>query len=328
MTKKTYLLTIEIESQQTSLQLSNGFAALGELPVLSSQSTVPSSLSYISSATFLSSQGFWEMNLTTNGGGAHPVLVGGSDTALMGCAIGPVEPLLFVQPFSATKLGLTTSNVPSSAVTPTYFKVYTDHCTQSVSLSISSLFGDGVFALSQSLFTLDPLTLSFLPSLIGSSRIYGIAPTRNTLAVLSSSGLFFASSTAQFQSVSGLPSTGLDSIRHIDYCDASNSYTSTINTVVVVWDSTKASVIYVSLNGGLTFTTVTVPTTSGTVLDVAVQHTTRSLALLTNTNRIVLYGLSSGVLSQGGSVNTGMTKIVAMPMGEVLVYGTSGVQYR
>lgn len=266
------------------------------------------------------------------------MFIGGSDTALMGCSIGPVEPLIFVQPFTdVTQLGLTTTTTPStSPVTPEYFKVFTDHCTQSVALSISALYGSGVVGFSQSLFTLDPSQLTSLPSSVvggAGARVVGIAPTRNTLAVLmSDGGLYYASTATPFQKVGGLPS-GLDSIRYIDYCDASNLYASVLNSVTVTWSS-STSVIYVSMNGGLTFNNVTLTNGSGAgqVLDVAVQHTTQSLAVLfrsSSTTTMLNYGLTSGAVTESSAtVTNGMTKMVAMAMSEVLVYGSGGVQFR
>jgi hypothetical protein len=283
--------------------------------------------------------------MTVYGEGAHPLLIGDSDTSLMGCGIESITPTIYVLPLDTAKLGL--QSATAATVGTAYFNFFPDTCSQSVAVAVSNKYGNGILALSQSQFTLDPNSLMSHSS-IGTSRIYGVAPTVSGIAILTASGLYFGNSTTALLSVSGIPS-GLNSLRYVSYCDATASYSSWLNKVVVAWDSsatTTASTstlpIYLSINGGQSFTTVTVNVAlagvavGGSIKDVAIQHSSKNLAILVrdagNYHRIVLYDLVLAVFTQGYSFQTNASplidtktgsapRLVSMPMGELIIYG-------
>jgi hypothetical protein len=283
--------------------------------------------------------------MTAYGEGAHPLLVGDSDTSLMGCGIESIIPTIYVLPFNTATLGLQTAT--ASAVGTAYFNFFPDTCSESVAVAVSNKYGNGILALTQSQFTLDPNTL-LSSSVIGTARIYGVAPTVSGIGILTVNGFYFGNSTTSLTAVSGIPS-GLNSLRYVDYCDPTSSYSSWLNKVVVIWDSgaatsglTSTLPIYLSLDGGQTFLTVTVNVASagaaagGSIKDVAIQHSFKNLAILVKDagsyNRIVLYDLVQGTFTQGYSFQSTATplidtktgsapKLVSMPMGELLIYG-------
>ena len=285
------------------------------------------------------------MNITTYNEGAHPLIVDGSDMILQGCSIDSIQPLLYVQFLDTSILGLTATTLGTSVAS--YFEIATDTCTESMSVSIGSGIGDGRLAFSQTLFDTDPTQL-LTHSLIGSARIYGVAPTLSGLSVLTSTGLYYGNQTSPLGSLASW-TAGLNRMRFPDVCDASNSYSSIYNSVIVLWDSTARSTssvftipIQVSLNGGQSFTTVRINVDSGNsgsngyIRDVAHQHTYTSLLILVRdangNDRLGSFNLESWTWTNGfdfnnsglvldGGVKGAATGVNAMAGGGALIYG-------
>ena len=193
-------------------------------------------------------------------------------------------------------------------------------------------------------------------SITPGSTIRGAAFAFGSIAVITTNGVASANSTAlsAFNIATGLPlSTQMTQIRGPMYCDFTISRASTLNQIIITWDSTAVSTVsvsnvsfFVSQDGGTTFTAVSINVDinavgGGFIRDVAVQHTYNNLAVLIRDgsayDRIATFNLSSmtvsstlgysfnpavnaNIIVDGGSKGSS-PKLTPIPGGQLLVWG-------
>ncbi|KAJ3332498.1 hypothetical protein HDU76_014053 [Blyttiomyces sp. JEL0837] len=327
-----------------SAQLTQGFYSIGQTPIVQAQYTPEISFS---SVVYNDTGKFWDFYYNISSANSIPIVIGGTDVAIMDCVIENTEILLNAQRHSSASW-LTSASLQTSTSTTPYFSIFRDACAKNLAFATSSTFGDGVLAMSQSFFVKPYETT--LVNLLGVSNVHilDIATTTLGLTILTQNGIYFVNETSQAISTpSGLTaSLGLTNLESLSYCDSSNIEPSTIGIHVVAWSNvavSSAPVFYHSVDGGKSFTSVSMANvlSAGQIRDAVVQPIYNNYCFLvrdsTGTDKIVMYYPDEGVFQSGyvfsATVATsplvdagqkGSTPQITAPAqggGEILVWG-------
>ncbi|KAI8918744.1 cation channel sperm-associated protein subunit delta-domain-containing protein [Entophlyctis helioformis] len=274
-----------------SAQLSAAFYSVGEWPMV----TISGGGAIITNVSIGSTGSYWDVTLQTYLAGSYPTTITSLNTTLLNCAIRDTHSAIAVTKFSAATLGLNTHASAGSSAS-SYFSVVQDSCAPNVVLAIGSAYGDGRFAMSQTMFAAaDSSLLYSLPSALSpGTSLRGFAFPHGGISALVTNSAVFANTSSPLSASSGLPaSTQLARIQSVSYCDASINRTSALNTLVVAWDPAARSTpsatnitLYLSTDAGATFfstVSVNVDKTAvgnGYIRDVAIIHTFATISIL------------------------------------------------
>ncbi|KAI8905607.1 cation channel sperm-associated protein subunit delta-domain-containing protein [Gorgonomyces haynaldii] len=280
-----------IVPSSTSTSITRALYGMGEFPIIGGLNAT--------GLLFDNLNNYWTFNVTSSVYGPLTYTVSGQGVQLLNCAAASSKSVAYYNNRTWT---LSTASVGSSSLS--YFRVYQSPCNRGILATTSHLFGDGILSVSYNLKRFG--LYSVPPGLATGNNLTSIVFTNSTMVILSNGKIASGESTMSL--ASGTAST-LTHLTGPNVCDTiSNTF---MNQVVVTWNknslaSNSQLQIYVSLDGGKTFSTATLDVTTGSyVQDVEIVSSAQRLCVLIRdgsvdkTVLVSLQGQTIGTSSNG-----------------------------